>query len=373
MDAHRDGPERHRELRDGLAPGDLGSSRVLPLNSDSPGTTTLGPAAGIQAAAGGDITVTPVNVAEQGAADAGASLSAAQSAAQSADFVVVVAGLTPQDEGEEYTGAGDRIDSTGKPNYSLDVKSGSGFQNMLISSIAALGKPMVVVLEAGSAIDMPWLDSVPAVVMAWYPGERGALALGRLLFNDANFSGKLPITWPKSEADEPVFNTGGLTGGSTTMGYYLGYRWFDQQKITPLFAFGSGLSYTTFQYDYIGVPCTTVSQHGVVDVQVAITNTGTVPGNETTFLFASYPNTARASSLHVPVKELKGFHRTKNPVQPGQTVLFTIPVRVQDLKYWNSAAKPPAWTVETGAVKLMVGPSSDNLPLMDTVTVTSTP
>jgi beta-glucosidase len=325
--------------------GDLGSSRVLP----DPAKTT-GPAAGITQIAGSSITVTSGNSA---------------SLADAADFVVVVAGMTPQDEGEEYTGAGDRTDASGNPNFSLDAKSGSNVQNNLITAVAAKNKPMVVVLEGGSAINMPWLSSVPAVVMAWYPGQAGGLALGKLLFGDANFSGKLPVTWPKSEADEPPFNQGGTTGGTTTMDYYLGYRYFDKNGITPLFAFGYGLSYTTFKYQFLGVPCSTVAKNGVVDVAVAITNTGTVPGDEVSFLFVSYPSTQARRS----VKELKGFHRTSAPIMPGQTVQFTIPLRVADLKYWNTSSNPPGWTVESGPVQVMVGPSSDNLPLKDTMTV----
>jgi beta-glucosidase len=326
--------------------GDLGSSRVLPDPAKA-----VGPFAGIMQGAGSGITVTSGTSA---------------SAAASADFVVVIAGMTPQDEGEEYTGAGDRTDATGNPNFSLDAKSGTNTQNNLITAVAALNKPMVVVLEGGSAINMPWLSSVPAVVMAWYPGQAGGTALAKLLFGDANFSGKLPITWPKSEADEPPFNQGGTSGGTTMMGYYLGYRYFDQNNKTPLFAFGSGLSYATFKYQVLGVPCSTVAKNGVVDVSVAITNTGTVPGNEVSFLFVSRP------SSQVPqrsLKELKGFHRTTAPVNPGETVQFTIPLRVADLKYWNTSSNPPGWTVESGTVQIMVGPSSDNLPLKDTMQV----
>lgn len=374
-----------------LRVGDLGSSRVAPnpLTVVSPLQGIIAAAAGSGTAeAGSGITVTPITVAYSGQLGTSMSrggpftiapLTAAQiSTIKSADFVVVVAGLTPEDEGEEYTGAGDRVDAKGNVNYSLDCKNGSGGQDALIASVAAIGKPMAVVIEAGSAVNMPWLSSVPAVVMAWYPGEKGGTALGRLLFGDVNFSGKLPITWPQHEADEPIFDTansapGAQTGGSTTMGYYLGYRWFDcagqtgcaAQGTTPLYAYGSGLSYTTFKYEYLGVPCSTVSQHGVVDVQVAVTNTGTVAGTEVSYLFVSYPQTTARRS----VKELKGFHRTKQPIQPGQTVLFTIPLRVQDLKYWNTAGN--TWTVESGPVQIMVGPSSDNLPLMDTLTVTS--
>jgi beta-glucosidase len=324
--------------------GDLGSSRVA-LDPKK----AVGPAAGIAAAAGAGITVTS-------GTDA--------SLADDADFVVVVAGNTPQDEGEEYTGAGDRTDSSGNPSLGLDPKSGSNVQNDLITTVAAKNKPMVVVLESGGPVLMPWLGSVPAVVMAWYPGQAGGTALGKLLFDDVNFSGKLPITWPALVTDEPPFNQGGTTGGSTTMDYYLGYRYFDKNKLTPLFALGSGLSYTTFKYQFLGVPCSTVTKQGVVDVQVAVTNTGNVPGSEVSFLFVSYPNTKARRS----VKELKGFHRTA-PIQPGQTVMLTIPLRIQDLKYWNSAANPPGWTVESGAVQIMVGPSSDNLPLQDMLTV----
>jgi beta-glucosidase len=194
--------------------------------------------------------------------------------------------------------------------------------------------------------------------------HRGA-ALGKLLFGDANFSGKLPFTWPKSEADEPAFNQGGVTGGTTMMDYYLGYRYFDKNGQTPLFAFGHGMSYTTFHYDFLGVPCDTVTQRGVVDVTVRVTNTGSVPGDEVTFLFVSYPGTTARRS----VKELKGFHRTTSPIMPGQTVEFTIPLRIQDLKYWNTSATPAGWTVESGPVNIMVGPSSDNLPLTGALTV----
>ncbi len=325
--------------------GDLGSSRVT-----TDPATTVGPSAGIQAAAGSAITVVT-------GSDA--------SLAADADFVVVVAGLTAEDEGEDYTGASDRADSNGNPNLALDAKSGTNAQNTLIATVAAMNKPMAVVLEGGSAIDMPWLSQVPAVVMAWYPGQAGGTALGHLLFGDANFSGKLPITWPKSEADEPPFNTASTMNGATTMGYYVGYRYFDQNNLTPLYAFGSGQSYTTFQYGSLVVPCGSVAKNGVVDVWVSVTNTGSVPGNEVSYLFVTYP----ATSARRSVKELKGFHRTPVALEPGQTTTFTIPLRVQDLKYWDTAASPPGWVVESGPVQIMVGPSADNLPLQAMMTV----
>jgi beta-glucosidase len=335
------------QLATNIRIGDLGSSRVL-----SDPAYTIGPALGIQTAAGSGITVVSGNSA---------------SVAQDADFVVVMTGLTQQDEGEEYTGAGDRTDNKGKPNFNLDAKANTGVQTALVNSVIALKKPMVVVNESGAPIDMPWLDQVPAFVQAWYPGARGGVALGRLLFGDANFSGKLPVSWPKSEDDLPPFNQGGTSGGTTTMDYYLGYRYFDLKKdtIKPLFFFGAGLSYTTWNYAALNVPCSTVTKHGVVDVSFQLTNTGSVPGNEVAFLFVSFPST---QAPRRSIKELKGFIRTST-IMPGETVVATIPLRVQDLKYWNTVSSPAGWTVESGPVQIMVGPSSDNLPLMDTMTV----
>ena len=320
--------------------GDLGSSRVFADPAKS-----FGPFAGIQAAAGAGITVTRGNT----AADAA-----------NADFVVVVAGLTPFDEGEEYTNAGDRS------SFALDAK-GSAVQNALITAVAALKKPMVVVLEGGSVIDMPWLASVPAVVMAWYPGMTGGKALGNLLMGDANFSGKLPLTWPAAWADEPEFSN---SSGTTAMGYYLGYRWFDNKGTKPLFAFGAGLSYTTFNYSNLQVPCSDVPKDGVVNVTVDVANSGTKAGDEVVFLFVAYPS---AGAVRRPAKELKGFTRVSlaapDPANPtnGSAKRVTIPLRVKDLKYWDSTNNK--WDVQTGPVQVLVGPSSDKLTLMDTFTV----
>ena len=314
--------------------GDLGSSRVFP----DPARST-GPFAGIRAVAGDSIQVVSGTSA---------------SLADSADFVVVVAGLTPEDEGEEYTGAGDRR------NFLLDGKvqpPATAKQNALIAEVAAKGKPMVVVLEAGSVIEMPWLVSVPAVVMAWYPGMDGGRALGKLLFGDANFSGKLPLTWPKRWEDLPAFNP----GTQVPMGYNAGYRYFDERDLEPLYPFGHGLSYTSFEYSHLQVPCSDVDKNGVVEIKVDIKNTGTVAGEEIAFLFVSYPGT----TARRPEKQLEGFHRVA--LEPGQTKRITFPLRVADLKMWDMAAS--AWKVETGAVQVRVGSSAANLPLADTFNV----
>jgi beta-glucosidase len=327
--------------------GDVGSSRV---NNDP--ALSVGPTAGIMMAAGAGITVTSSN--------GGAAI-------PTADFYVVVAGLTPQDEGEEYTGSGDRS------SLSLDAKFATKNQDALIMQVAALGKPMVVVLEGGSVIAMPWLSMVPAVVMAWYPGMVGGKALGQLLFGDVNFSGKLPITWGASLAQYPTFNA----GMTTTMDFDIGYRRFDRMATTPQFPIGHGLSYATFEYSnlqlscsplMVGAPVTTAGTtfqnlpNSFVNVTVDIKNTGTVPGEEIAFLFVSYPAGPRR-----PVKELKGFSRVQ--LDPGITRRVSIPVRVSDLAYFDMTSMN--WKIQPGALRIMVGGSgaTSALTQSDTLTV----
>jgi beta-glucosidase len=322
--------------------GDLGSSRV---NLDP--AKGIGPYAGIKAAAPAGVNVVMD--------DTGGT-----TVAQSADFVVVVGGLTPEDEGEDYTITPE--DSDRDASLALDGKHGGTTQNNYIKAIAALGKPMVVVLEGGSVIDVSSFGaSVPALVMGWYPGQSGGAALGSLLFGKANFTGKLPITWPNSLADEPQFSG---ANNKTMMAYYLGYRWFDNQKKTPLYAFGHGLSYTSFDYSNLQVPCSTVTKGGVVKVSVDVKNTGTVDGDETVFLFVSWPGSA-VPTRAAGYKELKGFQRATIPA--GMAARITIPIRLSDLNYYDTASS--SWKVESGPVQVLVGPSADKLTLMDTFTV----
>ncbi len=334
--------------------GDLGSSRV---NADP--TKSTSPCDGVKAQAPAGVTV----VCGDGAAGT--------AMAKTADFIVAVAGLTPEDEGEEYTIT--PTDADRSANLGLDGKTGGLAQNAYIAQLATdnPGKPLAVVLEGGAAIDVSsWLTKVPALVMAWYPGQAGGAALGKLLFGKdkagvpVSFSGKLPVTWPAATADLPPFSGNGGNSKTTVMAYYLGYRWFDTQKKAPLFPFGHGLSYTTFEYSNLQVPCTTATAKSVVSVGVDVKNTGTVDGEEVVFLFAGYPGSKVATRVD-GYKELKGFQRVA--IKAGQTAHVTIPVRVADLWYYDVAAK--ASKVEPGMVKVMVGGSSASLPLTDTFVV----
>jgi beta-glucosidase len=313
--------------------GDRGSSRV---NADP--AKVIGPFAGIKAVADTKgITVTSGNSA---------------AAAAGADLVVVMVGTTPADEGEEYAlpSGGDRSSLTLPAN-----------QDALIDGAvaAAAGKPVVVVIETGGIINMPWLEKVSAVVWASYPGQHGGKALANLLFGTVNFGGKMPVAWPK-ESDLPPFKD---SPTSTQMGYYLGYRYLDFKGITPIFPFGHGLSYTTFTYSNLKVPCADVSKGAVVEVSVDIKNNSAVKGDEIAMLFVSYPST---TAVRRSKKELKGFVRVA--VEGNQTVTAKIPLRIADLKYWQGEANG-SWVVESGPVNIMVGPDAGHLEQMGTLTV----
>lgn len=310
--------------------GDSGSSRVKHDPSQQVSIFD-----GIAAAAGGGSVTTGT-----GAGDVG-----------DAAVAVVVVGRTPDEEGEEYTNAQE-------PDG--DFRLG-GNQDQLVQDVIALGKPTIVVMVGGSVIDMPWLGSVNSVVMAWYPGMVGGRALGQLLFGQANFSGKLPFTWPASWNDEPTFNA----GGGVTMDYDLGYRHFDRQGLSPLFPFGHGESYTTFEYESVQLGCTDVTKNGVVPVAVTITNTGDVAGEETILVFTQYQSSSRATLNPAPIKELKAFQRVA--LDPGVTAQVTLPLRMSDVKYWDTSTN--SWQVEPGDLTILVGPDAQNLPLSATLPV----
>jgi beta-glucosidase len=272
--------------------------------------------------------------------------------AAGADFVVVVAGLTPGDEGEEYTGAGDRS------SFALDAKIDGTPQADLINAAAALGKPMAVVLIGGSAIDMPWQSDVPAVLMAWYPGMVGGRAIGKLLFGEVSPGGKLPFTWPASWDDLPELNP----GGTVDMGYFTGYRYFEQQGIEPLFPFGHGLSYTELVYSNLRLPCSAATADSVVRVRVDVTNQGDVSGDEVVYLFTSYPE---STDERKQTKQLKGFYRVS--LEPGQVESILMPLRIDDLRFFN--IETDMWEIEPGTLEIMVGSSAENILLTEQLTI----
>ncbi|MES1165633.1 MAG: glycoside hydrolase family 3 N-terminal domain-containing protein [Verrucomicrobiota bacterium] len=330
--------------------GDWGSSRVVGDPAKS-----VGPLPGIRTAAGTGVTV-------MGGPSA--------ALAAMADATIVVVGLTPQDEGEEYI----NLANPDRQSFALDAKRGQGTQNKLITDAvaAAAGKPVIVVLQGSGPIDMPWLAAVKGVIMAWYPGMVGGTALGKLVFGDANFSGKLPITWSQA-ADYGPFKGAGT---DTQMSFYLGYRRFDQNNIALApamgrYPFGYGLSYgTDYRYTAIHVPCSDIGQTGFVDVKVDVSNMGTRAGDEVVFLFVAPPATPPTSTggtIQRAKKELKGFGRIS--LAPGESKSLTIKLRISDLSYFDPATTGGGWKVQPGVYTIMAGGSSASLPVMDTLTI----
>jgi len=308
--------------------GDHGSSRVIP-------SSAVAPLDGILARAG------TVSVTYQPTVADNAALAAA-------DAVVVVAGLTFNDEGEGQITIGDR--------KSLALP---GDQDQLIASVAALNPRTVVVLEGSGALLMPWKDQVAAILMAWYPGEKGGTAIADVLFGDVTPSGKLPATFPRAEQDLPPFDN---TSSAVTYGYYHGYRYLDRNGVAPLFPFGFGLSYTTFQYTNLRITPTTLSPEGWVHVSADVTNSGTVAGDEVAQLYIGY----QGSSVDRAVNDLKGFTRVH--VEPGQTETAAFDVRAADLAFWDTSSS--SWKIEPITYTVSVGSSSRDLPLTGSFTVT---
>ncbi|HET7540029.1 MAG TPA: glycoside hydrolase family 3 N-terminal domain-containing protein [Polyangiaceae bacterium] len=314
--------------------GDRGSARV---NGDP--DKSIGPFQGIKDAAGSSRTVTNGNSA---------------TAAAGADTIVVVVGYTPGDEGEEYA------INEGGDRHTLDLPPG---QNDFVTAALDLMKPTIIVIESGSIVNLPWLKHAnknQATVWAGYGGIRGGSALGKLLFavNGANFSGKVPLAWPtQAELDQAPFKDNDPDG--TRMGYFFGYREYDRRKaaganVDLVYPFGHGLSYSSFKYSNLMVPCQgqMASKEAVVDVTVDIENTSAVDGEEVAMLFIKPPAKPAGITGDRPVKELKSF--AKVAVKAGAKVTAHLPVRIRDLRRWEGAENGK-WVTDTGAYTILVG------------------
>ena len=235
----------------------------------------------------------------------------------------------------------------------------SAAQNQLIADVAAANPRTVVVVNSGSAVAMPWVNSVKAVVASWYPGQEYGNALAALLFGDQNFSGKLPVTFPKSLADVPAHTTAQFPGTNNTVQYSegidVGYRWYDRNNLEPLFPFGFGLSYTTFGYANLSVGARDAS--GNVAVSFDVTNTGGRAGAEVAEVYVGQP-----ANTGEPPKSLAGFERVV--LNPGQTQHVALTLEDRAFRYWNGG-----WALATGSNQILVGGSSRSLPLKGQVTI----
>ncbi len=233
-------------------------------------------------------------------------------------------------------------------------------QNELIQKIAAKNKNTIVVVTSGGAVDMTsWLDKVPGVIEAWYPGQEGGTALAEILFGDVNPSGHLPATFERRWEDNPTHNNYYPEKGSNRVvykeGIFVGYRGYEHNGTKPLFPFGYGLSYTTFKYSNLKA-----DEH---EVSFEVTNTGSRAGAAVPEVYISPEH----SSVPRPSKELKGFSRVA--LQPGETKTVRISLNTRSFAYYDVNSKQ--WRAEKGTYEVLVGSSSEQIEVKGNVMLTS--
>lgn len=308
--------------------GGGGSSHVIPL-------FTILPKNGIQAQLS---MSTRLHVLD------GYDIAAAVKAAQKADVAIVVAG-DQDSEGHDQ---------------SLTLP---GNQNELIQAVAAANPHTIVVLQTGSAVLMPWLDKVAAVLETWYPGEEDGNVLGDLLLGRVDPSGKLPLTFPAQLSDTLARNRMEYPGDGKTVHYSegieVGYRWYQTHQVKPLFPFGFGLSYTTFSFSHLSVTHVDPADHEV-SLSFTMKNTGDVAGADVAQVYVGYPEIPEGNEAP---EQLKGFQRIS--LKPGQSKTVTIHLNAQAFSYWNTTHH--RWQIQPGQYSMMVGDSSVNLPLSQTI------
>ncbi|EQB93397.1 glycoside hydrolase family 3 C-terminal domain-containing protein [Elizabethkingia anophelis] len=285
-------------------------------------------------------------------------LNEAVALAKKSDVVIFVGGLNKSD----YQ------DSEGHDRKGLGLPYN---QDQLISALAKANKNLAVVLVSGNAVAMPWVKEVPAIVQGWYLGSEAGNALAAVLAGDANPSGKLPFTFPVKLEDNAAHQMGEYPGNKEELaagkgkdqknpinityneGIFVGYRWHDTKNIKPLFSFGHGLSYTTFEYGKVHADKTQMVQDGKITFTVSIKNTGKREGAEVAQLYIS----DLKSSVPRPVKELKGFEKIN--LKPGDQKEVSFTIDKSALSFFDAATHQ--WLAEPGEFEALVGASSSDI------------
>ena len=279
----------------------------------------------------------------------GEDIGAAAVAAAEADVAVLVLGERSGLTQDSISGeARDRMD-IGLP----------GRQQDLLEAVVASGTPVVLVLIAGRPLSVPWAqERCAAIVHAWVPGERGGEAIADVLTGAVNPGGKLPITVPRDAGQVPIYYSHRPSGGHSN--WMVEYQ--DGSNL-PLWPFGFGRSYTEFELSNLRLSAAEIAPGGEVEVSATIRNTGPVEGDEVVQLYVRDV----AASLTRPVKELRGFARVT--LQPGESHSVTFTLAAEQLAFVDV---PGRWLVEPGEFRLMVGKSSEDLPLEAALTVGGT-
>ena len=269
--------------------------------------------------------------------------------AKDADYVIFVGGLNKS--------AGQDCEDSDRASLGLPYG-----QDRVIEALAAANPRLIVVNISGNAVAMPWVEQVPAIVQDWYLGSEAGHSLASVLVGDVNPSGKLPFTFPVRLEDVPAHQLGEYTGERTqdtvnikyNEGIFVGYRWADMQKeVKPLFPFGHGLSYTTFEYGKPTADAKTMTADGTLTVRVTVKNTGTREGQEVVQLYIS----DKKASLPRPVKELKGFQKIR--LAPGEEKEVAFTIRKDALSFFD--ADKHEWVAEPGKFEAIIAASAADI------------
>ncbi|MBM7570576.1 glycoside hydrolase family 3 C-terminal domain-containing protein [Aquibacillus albus] len=270
---------------------------------------------------------------------------------------------TQSDSAVLFVGLPDRYESEGYDRVHLNIPEN---HRILIEAVAEVQPNVVVVLSNGAPIEMPWLDKVKGLLEGYLGGQAVGGAVADILYGNVNPSGKLAETFPIKISDNPSFLN--FPGEGDTVEYkegiFVGYRYYDTKEIEPLFPFGYGLSYTNFTYSNLQISEKQIKDTDTVDVTVSVKNTGEIKGKETVQLYVRDVE----SNVVRPAKELKGFEKVE--LEPGEekSLIFTLDKRA--FAYYNVDLQD--WHVETGEFEILVGKSSRDIVLTDTVFVEST-
>jgi len=273
-------------------------------------------------------------------------MNAAVETARNADLVLFVGGLNKNHF----------QDAEGGDRKTFDLSFG---QNKLITALLKVNKNMAIILCSGNAVSMPWVNEVPAIIQSWYLGSEAGNAIANVLSGDINPSGKLPFSFPKKLNENAAHSFGQLSypGDGINVEYkediLVGYRWFDTKKIAPLFAFGHGLSYTTFNYSEITTNKSNYNKDESVKLTFILKNTGKVTGAEATQIYIS----DEKSTVFRPIKELKAF--SKVLLGSSESKLIEVNLPIKEWAFFNDRTQN--WDIEPGKFTILVGSSSDDI------------
>jgi len=267
-------------------------------------------------------------------------------AAKKSDVAIVVLG-----ENEWKTK--DKKGTSGE-GYDVATLELTGLQKELVRKVYETGTPTIVVLINGRALAINWVaENIQAIVEAWNPGEKGGTAVANVLFGDVNPSGKLPVTFPRHAGQLPVYYN-----YKPSKSYWLNEGWgnpySDLKEPSPLYEFGFGLSYTTFEYSELNFSANPIGKYGITTVSCEVKNTGEIAGGEVVQLYLR----DKLSSVVRPVKELKGFEKIN--LEPGESKKVSFELGFQELKMLD---KYLDWIVEPGGFEVMIGSSSEDIRL----------